>query len=318
MTVGLVSRDMDPWGVLVWNMGLMSPGTRKSGENMGYLRELVERHSIRVALLNEAPVYGLRVANAEAAKDGDSNPFVYSEGGTSGRDSWTKQGVRKLKNRKKSSAAVMSPLGPRLLGEADVRARAPSRRNPVVDIPFTNSRPGTWVAATVEMGEERLTCVSLYGLIEELTDASMHRSLSEVSPIFSDPAYNQLVLLGGDFNISTGLADPSASERSKIVLDRIEAYSLVDCLAKWHDDEGLPPMKGCRCHDKPCRHTLTRVTPNERHAALPWWDREPIQVDYLFASEALANRLDEVVEIPPDEWERYSDHRPVIAKFRSS
>jgi exonuclease III len=62
---------------------------------------------------------------------------------------------------------------------------------------------------------------------------------------------------------------------------------------------------------------LTRLTPNEPGANVPWQERNPIQVDYLFASKALASRLDEVIEIPPEQWERYSDHRPIIAKFRA-
>lgn len=161
-----------------------------------------------------------------------------------------------------------------------------------------------------------VTCISLYGLIEELTDASMHRSLSEISPLFSDPEYNELVLLGGDFNISTGLEDPSARERSRIVLHRIRAYGLVDCLAEWRKEKKLPPIPGCRCDDKPCRHTLTRLTPNRRGPAVPWPERDPIQVDYLFASEALANCIDEVIEISPDVWEGYGDHRPLVATFR--
>ncbi len=295
----------------------MSPGSSNAEQNMTYLSGLLEEHAVRVALLNEASVLHLRDANAAAARDGRPQPFVYSEEGTMGRDFWTdERGVRKPYNRKRWSAAVMSPLGPDLLGEGDVRATSPSRRKPV-DIPFTNSRPGTWIAATVRIGAESVTCVSLYGLIEELSDASMHRSLSEISPIFSDPRYNGLVLLGGDFNISTGLADPSARERSKIVLDRIKAYGLVDCLAKWREDQQLPRMAGCRCDDEPCWHTLTRLTPNKRGADVPWQKRTPIQVDYLFASDSLARRLDEIVEIPPDQWERYSDHGPIIAKFRA-
>lgn len=132
-----------------------------------------------------------------------------------------------------------------------------------------------------------------------------------------NPEHKDLVLLGGDLNLSTGLADRDARERSRIVLERIRAYGLKDCLAKWREEKDLPPMEGCRCEDTPCRHTLTRLTPNEPGADVPWRERYPIQVDYLFASEALANRLDEVVEIPAEEWEPYSDHRPVIAKFRA-
>jgi hypothetical protein len=266
---------MDWWSVLVWNMGLMSPGSRKAARNMAYLDELVKRHAVRIALLNEASVAYLRAANARAAIDRGPAPYVFSETGIRGRDFWTDQReVRKLKDRKRWSSAVMSPLGPHLLREEDVRAIAPSRRNPTVDIPSTNSRPGTWIAATVRTDEESITCVSLYGLIEELTDASMHRSLSEISPIFSDPEHKERVLLGGDFNISTGLADASARERSRIVLNRIEAYDLEDCVATWHGNNDLPPTPGCRCDDQPCRHILTRLTPNQLGADVPWPQRD--------------------------------------------
>ena len=143
---------MQQWGVLVWNMGLMSRprGPGKAKRNMGLLWELAPKHNIRVGLLNEASVYHLRTANAEAVGHGRPEPFVFSKGGIRGRDFWTdERGVPKLKNRKRWSSAVMSPLGSQPLGEDDVRARAPSRRNPIVDIPFTNSRPGTWIATKV-------------------------------------------------------------------------------------------------------------------------------------------------------------------------
>ena len=307
---------MDRWGVLVWNMGLMSPG-RSAKPNLAYLADLIDEHAVKVALLNEASVSHLRQANAEAETDGSPPPFAFSEEGIKGRDFWTdQQGVRKPYDRKRWSASVMSPLGPAVLGEEDVQARRPYRTKEI-DIPFSNSRPGTWIATTVPMENESVTCVSLYGLIEELTDASMHRSLSEISPLFSDPKYKEQVLLGGDFNISTALSDPSAREQSRIVLDRIKAYGLVDCLARWRKEKRLPRMPGCRCEDEDC-HTLTRLTPNKPGAELPWQERTSAQVDYLFASEPVADRLDEVVEIPPEKWERFSDHSPIITKFRAS
>jgi hypothetical protein len=309
---------MKPWGVLVWNMALMSPGARSAEENMGYLSQLVEHYSIKVALLNEASVYHLKKANAKAVGDGRPKPFAFSEQGTKGRDFWTdEEGVRKPYNRKRWSAAVMSPLGPTVLGENDVRATssyAAHRRRP--DIPFTNSRPGSWIAATVAVGTEKVTCVSLYGLIEELTDASMHRSLSEISPIFSDPRHNGLVLLGGDFNTITA-SDGSVSERDRIVLDRIWAYGLVDCLAERRDENAVPAPTNPDSEDKPRGYTLTRLIPNKAGEHIPRQDRRHLQVDYLFASQGLADRLDAVIEISPDEWERYSDHRPIIAMFRA-
>jgi hypothetical protein len=57
-------------------------------------------------------------------------------------------------------------------------------------------------------GTGDVTAISLYGLLDELSDASVHRSLSEVSPIFDDDRYNRLVLLGGDLNTWTGWNAP--------------------------------------------------------------------------------------------------------------
>ena len=54
---------------MVWNMSLMSPGSRNAERNMAYLRELVEEHAVQIALLNEASVYHLRAANHAAMKE---------------------------------------------------------------------------------------------------------------------------------------------------------------------------------------------------------------------------------------------------------
>ena len=80
---------MERWAVLVWNMALMSPGARNAEENMMYLAELVEEHSVKVALLNEASVYSLKVANADAIRHGLPEPAAFSVEGTMGRDHWS-------------------------------------------------------------------------------------------------------------------------------------------------------------------------------------------------------------------------------------
>lgn len=119
----IVSPLMQRWGVLVWNMGLMSPGSRSAEANLAYLSDLMEEHVVKVALLNEASVSHLSAANADAARDGSPQPFIFSEEGIKGRDYWTdKHGARKPYDRKRWSAAVMSPLGPDVLGEEDVGA----------------------------------------------------------------------------------------------------------------------------------------------------------------------------------------------------
>jgi hypothetical protein len=141
-----------------------------------------------------------------------------------------------------------------------VAARAKGRygRRPI--IPFEPSRPGSWVAGVVEdVSLGRITYVALYGLLEELSDASVHRSLSDISPILSDPDYRRLVLIGGDLNTSTQWLDPVARARDEGILRRFEDYGLVDCLRQAHEDA---PLDDCPCaFGDNCRHTWTRRDP---------------------------------------------------------
>jgi endonuclease/exonuclease/phosphatase family metal-dependent hydrolase len=300
---------MATWTALVWNMGLGSFRRGTATKTWGRLSELMEERSVDVALLSEASVYQMRAANADAIREGQPEPFFFSEEGTKGRDFWTDDnGIRKAYDRSRWSAAVMSPLGPNSLGEDDVRATSASHTNPRrPDIPFTNSRPGSWVAATVPMGMERVTCISLYGLIEELSDASMHRSLSEISPIFSDPAYKDLVLVGGDLNTSTPWPDHARRLRDEGVLERIKAYGLIDSLKQARKPGRL---ENCTCvFGQDCQHTWTRVDPKQKG------HKTPYQMDYMFASVALARRLTSCEALSPLEWEQFSDHSPIIATF---
>lgn len=306
----------DLWAVLVWNMGLMSPAKRRASDNWSYVEDLIRVHRVKVALLNEADVFTLRSINEAAERQGPSIPAAFSEDGTRGRDYWTMQGNRRLKDRMRHTAAVLAPSGLTPLGEHAVRAESPSYPHRRPDIPFIAHRPGTWIAAKTSIGTQDIACVSLYGLMDELSDASMHTSLSEISPIFSDPAHKDLVLLGGDFNTSTAVE--VGRERHELVLDRIEAYGLKDCLKDWRRDQGLGPLAGCPCNaPATCVHTLTRLYPDKAGKQAPWPERIAPQVDYLFASPGLAGRVDEIVDIPPEEWESLSDHRPIVVRFRN-
>lgn len=171
---------------------------------------------------------------------------------------------------------------------------------------FENSRPGSWTAGVVSVpGVGNVTCVSIYGLMDELSEASVHRSLSEISPLFSDSRYKEPLLLGGDLNTSTQWPKGPHLDGDKAVLERIMAYGLVDFLEKMR---GPDRLADCRCTLEECTHTWTRLDPN--HPAL--------QVDYLFASPNLSgNTLESCQTLSsPAEWQEYSNHAPIIATFR--
>lgn len=168
------------WTVLIWNMGMGAPSSRSDRRTWDRLSELIDEWSVDVALLNEASTSILR----------DADGAVYEVWGTRGRD----------RKRRDWSTAVLSRHG-----LAEIRdAQAVSYRGRRPNVRFENSRPGSWIAASVRIPKVvDVTCVSLYGLTDELSEASVHRSLSELSPLFSDPRYGERLLLGGDLNTST-------------------------------------------------------------------------------------------------------------------
>jgi hypothetical protein len=136
----------------------------------------------------------------------------------------------------------------------------PQWRQSKREVPFECSRPGSWAAAIVDTPLGRVSAVSLYGLLDELSDASVHRSLSEVSPVVDDPRYNKLVLLGGDLNTGTQGTEQDArfNDRERNVLERITALGLVDCVAAKR-----PPgrLEGCKClHGDRCVETADTRT----------------------------------------------------------
>lgn len=239
----------------------------------------LDRLSADVALLNEAEVPPDR-------------PAIHSASGTHGRDG----------KRRPWSAAITSRFPMRPITDA-----RPTWRQRTREVPFECSRPGSWVAARIDVPSGGLTAVSLYGLMDEISDSSLHRSLSELSPVFDDPRYADSVVLGGDLNTGTQwpAAEANWKARDRGVLERIEAYGTIDCIRATR-----PPgrLKSCQCTDgEACQHVRTRLDP--RHPDVPY------QTDYLFATRTARLRLTRCEVLATPEWFALSDHAPVVAEF---
>jgi hypothetical protein len=189
----------------------------------------------------------------------------------------------------------------------EIHDARPTWRQTRRNVGFTCSRPGSWIAASVAVPHApAITAVALYGLLDELSDASVHRSLSEISPVLDDPRYKGHVLIGGDLNTGTQwrVGDPFL-RRDINVLQRFEALGLVDCVTAMR-----PPgrLGGCTCtYGEACVHTRTRL---DRR-----WPDTPYQTDYLWASAALADRLKSCRVLATPEWFAISDHAPIVAEF---
>lgn len=174
---------------------------------------------------------------------------------------------------------------------------------------FEPSRKGSWVAARVSLeGGEQVTAISLYGLRGgERSDESVHRSLSELSPVFDHERYGGLLLLGGDLNtLARAEIGSRTLARDQGVLDRItKGFGLRDLLAQDIRKQGRGPLEECGCGYGPdCEHTWTF-----RHKDSP---TTKYQDDYLFASPELAERLDRCEPLP---FTGASDHAPIVATF---
>ena len=151
-----------------------------------------------------------------------------------------------------------------------------------------------------------VSAVSLCGLLDEFSDASVHRSLSEISPLVDDPRYRQHVLIGGDLNTWSGwpASEPTLA-RDINLLQRFEALGLVDCLAAKR-----PPgrLRDCTCTlGDNCTHTRTRL--DRRAPDIPY------QIDYLWPSAALASHLSACSALATSDWFAISDHAPIVADF---
>ncbi len=173
------------------------------------------------------------------------------------------------------------------------------------------SRQGSWIAGSVKdfRGFGTITAISLYGLLDERSDASVHRSLSEMAPIFDHRIFGRHLLLGGDLNIlANARRDDPVRGRHLVVLNRIRAYGLIDCL-----DERFSERTGsesavwkCPCGlGGDCRHSWTH-----RHGL----SDIPYQDDYLFASRALADCLVSC-SVQPFNEDSTSDHAQILATF---
>lgn len=273
---------MNAFSVLVWNMALGSYPKRDPRPGWSKLKELTEGRA-HIALLNEA------------ADVPSSLHAVFESQGTKGRD----------RKRRPWSTAIVSNIPMTPISDAKPRNYLGQSRTHYW---FENSRPGSWTAVSVQLSESvEITCISLYGLLDDLSDASVHRSLSDLDPIFSDPRYANRVILGGDLNLTTQWhGEPRA--RAMGVFDRIRSFGLEDCLLAKRD---AGRIDGCTCSPDPCTHTRTKWEPGSTDGGYPH------QMDYLFATPNLIENGGLVrCEVPPAEvWNSVSDHAPLEATF---
>ena len=165
-----------------------------------------------------------------------------------------------------------------------------SKGLPLQELDFENGQKGAVVAAEVTLQDGSiLTAVSLYGLIDQWSYAitTLHRAVSDLTPLLVGKMGRRRVMIGGDFNASVQCDEEYGGRSHRIFFERLEDFGLVDCLGRFRSK----PVQTLR-HNK---------------SNIPW------ENDYIFANKAVKDRLAscDVVD-DPIVW-TLSDHNPVVA-----
>jgi endonuclease/exonuclease/phosphatase family metal-dependent hydrolase len=174
------------------------------------------------------------------------------------------------------------------------------------------SRPGTLTAATVVIdGREVLTAVSVYAPWERplgsdtpiWADASAHRLLSDLTPLIGR---RLPIVVSGDWNILRGYGERGDSYyggRYQTVFDRAEALGLTYIGPRFPGGRQALPWPSELPDDSDCVPTYYHSRQKPETATR--------QLDFVFASRPLANRVRAVALNDPADWGP-SDHCRVL------
>lgn len=175
------------------------------------------------------------------------------------------------------------------------------------------SRPGTLTAATVVVGgKELFTAISVYaqwerplGALKPIwADGSAHRLLSDVSLLISH--HGLPLIVSGDWNILRGYGEHGATYnkgRYQTVFDRAEALGLRFVGPEYPQGRQADPWP-------PELPTDSKCVPTYHHGGQTP-ETATRQLDFVFASESLASRVQATAVNDPGDWGP-SDHCPVL------
>lgn len=125
---------------------------------------------------------------------------------------------------------------------------------------------------------------------------SYHRQVNKLLDEIKKVAGGREVVIGGDFNLTVshwpGPERPTGRQDLAIQARLADEFGLVNCWQAANPDQPLPQT---------LRWTGDRTT--------------PYHCDGIFVPTGWRNRLESCVVLAGDEWDRLSDHNPVVAQF---
>lgn len=172
--------------------------------------------------------------------------------------------------------------------------------------PLAVTHKGAYAAGFVPWRGGRLIVVSVYALWDYdwihkdggkpvYSETSLHRTLSDLTPILDVHRNGLSVVIGGDLNASTQFGEPARSAY-RVVHDRLSSLGLQNISVRPADDV----LDGCPCVDDPCRHIRSLE------------GTRPFQDDYIYASADVAATARLMPVERTEGMEFVSDHFPVV------
>lgn len=167
-----------------------------------------------------------------------------------------------------------------------------SKNHPISEIKVRQTHPGTLALGSIDFGDDvSITAISVYGMLEredypdEWASTTMHRIVSDITPLIHYGRKNTMFAVGGDYNISTQW-DDGRWPSHKLVFDRLEDLGLVNATLEKHGKH-LPTFS---------------------------WDNPIKQNDYIHLSGTRVKIIDCDI-IRSEDLKGMSDHIPLIASI---
>jgi len=155
---------------------------------------------------------------------------------------------------------------------------------------YTPPSIGALMTATLSAQKNTpISLISMYGIEDKASKsyvANLHRYISDLTPILKDRRRN--IVIGGDWNADIQLdgRNGNTANANRLFFERLKDYGLQDCLAS----------------------SVEYPVQTHRHNSdvdFPW------QLDYIYASSAIANRITDARVIDTPQIREISDHNPI-------
>ena len=158
------------------------------------------------------------------------------------------------------------------------------------EIIIDKCHPGAIAICETNINSINITAISLYGqIIDGFAITTLHRSLSDLTPIFQKKSLRDCLLIGGDFNADTELDKRQGGKSHSIFFERLRDFKLYDCCKKFNTERV-----------RTLRH---------KNSVVEW------QNDYLFAGKKIYDKCISCKVIDDESLYDISDHNPILAEF---